>query len=255
MARLFSIKSWAFILVSALLAGGTAPARADDKPPSDRELATAVRRQLLKHGIEAGDNVTVTVADSVITLEGAVSTLAERMQAVRDAREAEERYRVVDRLAVAPSGLSDVQMEQRITDRIQSFVFYNIFDWVAPEVKSGTATLTGWVVEPWHQGQYVKLAARVPGVTAIKNEIRVLPVSVYDDQIRREAAREIYDDPLLQGYAYDISKPVHIIVDSGRVTLLGWVGSEAEKAWAASLVEFHTDAVDVVNDLVVKSKS
>jgi osmotically-inducible protein OsmY len=68
------------------------------------------------------------------------------------------------------------------------------------------------------------------------------------------AAREIYNDPLLQGYAYDISKPIHIIVDNGRVTLMGWVGSEAEKAWAASLVEFHTDAVDVVNDLVVKSK-
>jgi len=244
---------WVLALLTAWSAGAPAPARADDKPPTDAQIAAMLRHKLARHGIEAGGNVVVSVADSTITLSGAVPTLADRIQALRDAREAEERYRVVGDLSIAPSGLTDAEVTRQITDRIQHFVFYNIFDWVEPRVENGTATLTGWVVEPWHRNQYVKLVAGVRGVTKIKNGINVLPVSPYDDQIRREAAREIYDDPLLQGYSYNITKPIHIIVDSGRVTLEGWVGSEAEKAWAATLVEFHTDAVDVINDLVVKS--
>jgi osmotically-inducible protein OsmY len=248
------IASWALVFLSVWLVSGAAPVRADDKPSTDATLAAALRHRLAKHGIEAGGNVTVTVADSVITLQGTVPTLADRIQAVRDARETEERYKVTDELSVAPTDLTDAQITRHITERIQHFVFYNIFDWVEPKVENGTATLTGWVVEPWHKKQYLRLATGVRGVTKIKDAIKVLPASDYDDQIRREAAREIYNDPLLQGYAYDITKPIHIIVDNARVTLEGWVGSESEKAWATSLVEFHTDAVDVINDLVVKSK-
>ena len=46
---------------------------------------------------------------------------------------------------------------------------------------------------------------------------------------------------------------MHIIENNGVVYLEGTVTSEVEKSWAENMVEFHTDAARVVNDLKVAS--
>jgi len=57
----------------------------------------------------------------------------------------------------------------------------------------------------------------------------VLPLSDFDDRLRRTIANAIYRDPALSRYAGMGRAPIHIIVDNGHVTLAGTVNSDMEK--------------------------
>jgi len=63
----------------------------------------------------------------------------------------------------------------------------------------------------------------------VTNEIRVQPLSPFDDRLRRELLRRIYGDERFERYASWAHPPIHIIVDRGRVTLTGIVGSAVEQ--------------------------
>jgi len=52
----------------------------------------------------------------------------------------------------------------------------------------------------------------VAGVSKIENEIKVLPLSSYDDQIRVRALRTIYGSSNFNRYALGANPPIHIIV-------------------------------------------
>ncbi|HEV2445030.1 MAG TPA: BON domain-containing protein, partial [Candidatus Sulfopaludibacter sp.] len=69
----------------------------------------------------------------------------------------------------------------------------------------------------------------IEGVTEVVNRIRVLPLSELDDRIRMAAYRAIYSDPALTRYALQAVPPIHIVVDNGKLTLVGAVASEADK--------------------------
>ncbi len=229
-------------------------ARAAGPAPPDSVVASQVRHRLERVGLTAMSDLRVSVSGRTVTLEGAVPSLARSFEAEKEARQAAAGYEVVNRLTVTASGEPDSVLTREVDRRIDKYVFYTIFDWVRASTDHGVVTLDGWVVEPWRKQALVGIAAGVDGVRTIRNAIRVLPASEIDDRIRREAAREIYTDSLLQGYALDLARPIHIVVDGGVVTLEGKVGSEAEKSWAETLVQFHTDAVDVINHLTVSTK-
>src|SRR5689334_549146 len=95
---------------------------------------------------------------------------------------------------------TDEAIARDVTHRIRLYSGYEIFDWVEGDVVDGVVTLTGAVRLPQSQVDYTTLAQRVPGVKSVHNEIRVLPVSTYDDQIRRAAALAILRDSSLSQY-------------------------------------------------------
>ncbi|HXS98785.1 MAG TPA: BON domain-containing protein [Candidatus Limnocylindrales bacterium] len=64
------------------------------------------------------------------------------------------------------------------------------------------------------------------------NEIQVLPPSPADDRIRIAPYRAVYSQPGLDRYAMEAVPPIHIIVNNGRVTLDGAVGSRVDKQLA-----------------------
>jgi hyperosmotically inducible periplasmic protein len=70
---------------------------------------------------------------------------------------------------------------------------------------------------------------RIPGVAKVKNEIEVLPLSRFDDQIRRAELRAIFSQPMLQKYGWGAVPTIHIIVKNGDVTLEGVVNNEPDK--------------------------
>jgi hyperosmotically inducible periplasmic protein len=74
-----------------------------------------------------------------------------------------------------------------------------------------------------------RLAQRVPGVRSVTNDLEVLPLSNFDDQLRIQVARAIYRDPVLSRYGIQAVPPIHIIVDNGHVTLEGVVNNDMEK--------------------------
>jgi hyperosmotically inducible protein len=60
-------------------------------------------------------------------------------------------------------------------------------------------------------------------------------VSPFDDDLRYAIARAIYSSSAFWSYASMSNPPIHIIVERGRVTLTGVVGSEVDRMMARSL--------------------
>jgi len=147
---------------------------------------------------------------------------------------------------------TDEQIARNVTHAIRLYSGYEIFDWVEGNVENGVVTLTGAVRLPQSQKDYTTLAQRVPGVTSVRNEIRVLPLSTYDDQIRRAAARSIYRDPAFAQYAMQANPPVHILVENGRIELKGIVATPLEKQLIENRVRNSIIAFAITNNLEVE---
>ena len=131
--------------------------------------------------------------------------------------------------------------------------FYGIFDYVDGWIEDGVVTVTGYVTHEYKAGQMVELVSRVQGVTEIHNQIDVLPTSSFDDQLRASLARHIYGDVLTPHTRN--AAPVHIIVDSLRVTLAGTVFSEVEKRQAEHLARQTVGVLSVQNNLEVQGQT
>ncbi|HXG65104.1 MAG TPA: BON domain-containing protein [Blastocatellia bacterium] len=220
----------------------------------DATIKTLVEHRLIKEGVLRDNNIQVSVDDHVVTLTGKVRSHAERQRAEARARSVDDVNSVINRLEVAAPDRADAQIAADIAKEIRSFVFFDIFDWVEGEVKDGVVTLKGAVRESWRRSDYERLAETVEGVKEVRNEIRVLPVSILDDEIRVAVARQIYGDPMFARYANRSLPPIHIIVENGRVTLKGAVATPLERQVVESKVRSGVLAMDVMNDLKVESQ-
>lgn len=129
----------------------------------------------------------------------------------------------------------DMQLVDKVSTAITQYTRYTVFDDLGGSVDNGVVTLTGKVTMPYKRDDLEKRVARIDGVRTVKNEITVLPVSIYDDQLRARIARAIYGNPSFWNYATMANPPIHIIVENGRVTLTGVVLSQVDKLLAQSL--------------------
>ena len=146
----------------------------------------------------------------------------------------------------------DEKIARDVTHAIRLYSGYEIFDWVEGNVENGVVTLTGAVRVPQTQIDLATLAERVPGVTTVRNEIRVLPLSTYDDQIRRAAVLSISRDPNLAQYLMQANPPVHIVVENGRIELKGVVATTLDKRLVGDRVRNSIVAFEVTNNLKVE---
>ena len=83
----------------------------------------------------------------------------------------------------------------------------------------------------------------------------MLPVSSFDDQIRRAELREIYSFPSLQRYGMGTIPGIHIIVNNGHVTLEGVVDNQTDKDWAGIRANIVPNVFSVTNNLRVQGAS
>src|SRR5205809_244028 len=74
----------------------------------------------------------------------------------------------------------------------------------------------------------VERVAKVKGVQAIDNKVTVLPANQSDDRLRVQIANAIYRLPEFERYSM-ADPPIHIVVNRGHVTLIGFLRSEIEK--------------------------
>lgn len=155
-------------------------------------------------------------------------------------------------LSVEPSAQAARQrVLSRVADAIVSYPRYTVFDYVDGDYERGTLTLWGKVTQPFKRTDIERLVQRLEGVEQVVNEIEVLPVSTFDDRLRQDIARAIYGNPSFWQYASMPNPPIHVIVDRGRVTLVGVVQSEVERQLARSLAT-SLGAFSVTNNLMTE---
>jgi hyperosmotically inducible protein len=146
------------------------------------------------------------------------------------------------------SDRKDFQVAKDIARTVQRYSRFTIFDDVSANVKDGMVTLTGKVTMPYKRDDIAKRIAKVDGVRGVSDQIDVLPVSQFDDELRYRIARSIYNNSNFWNYAIMPNPPIHIVVEHGRVTLTGVVQSEVDRALARSLAT-QFGALSITNSL------
>ena len=131
--------------------------------------------------------------------------------------------------------------------------YYSVFDNLLYKVDGDKVTLMGQVVRPTLKSDAENVVKEIEGVSAVNNEIQVLPVSPMDDQLRRAVYRAIYGDTVLSRYGMSALPSIHIIVNNGKVTLEGVVDSESDKNLANLRANGVPNVFSVTNNLVVGS--
>lgn len=142
----------------------------------------------------------------------------------------------------------DLQVFKDVAKSVNRYVHFTIFDDVNANVTDGVVTLSGKVTMPYKRDDIMKRVADVSGVREVRDNIEVLPVSSFDDRLRYQIARSIYNNPNFWNYAIGPNPSIHIIVDHGHVTLTGAVQSEVDRMLARSLVN-QFGVMSVKNEL------
>ena len=126
------------------------------------------------------------------------------------------------------SNVSDRTIEQQVFKRILQLPRYGVFDLINFEVKNGVVTLDGKTISLGTRSEAANVVKRVPGVVSVVNNIDELPLSSFDDTIRRQLLRT-YAYNGLSRYFHSIRPDVRLIVDRGRVTLEGYVSNTGDR--------------------------
>jgi hyperosmotically inducible protein len=174
----------------------------------------------------------------------------------------------------AKSSVEDVRKE------LLQLPYYSVFDFLAFAYDRGTVTVSGFAYAPGLKHDAERAIKRASGVDTVVDQIVELPANPDDDQIRWTTYYKIYRDPFLSryapgggllwghrhGYAGPFSPyggafpglepagnyPIHIIVQNGRVMLLGVVDAESDKTVAGFRAREVPGTFNVDNQLVVE---
>ncbi len=143
---------------------------------------------------------------------------------------------------------NDLQVFNDVSKQVLTYAQFSVFDAVHAQIDNGVVTLTGRVTMPYKKNDIEKRVAKIDGVHQVINQIGVLPVSQFDDELRFRIARAIYGNSTFWGYGSMANPPIHVIVENGHVTLDGVVNNEVERMLARSLASSY-GAFSVTNDL------
>ncbi len=77
---------------------------------------------------------------------------------------------------------------------------YDVFDWLTFGVQGHTVILRGYASRPILKSEAERVVKEIKGVQAVQNDIKVLPYSTIDDEIRVQTLVRIYSQPTMRKY-------------------------------------------------------
>ena len=216
----------------------------------DNDIETRVTQQLTKK--QDFRNVQATTEDGIVTLSGTVNLYQQKLDAAKNVRKLDKVQGVRNLVAVSSSA-PDAELEAKLERKLHydRIGFDNLFNFVEVSVKDGVATLTGETRTDVGRDSALALANYMPGVKDVVDNIKVSPVSGFDDRIRIGAMRAIYRDPVLGRYASDPANPIRIVVDNGKLSLYGTVATAMDKQIAGIRASQVFGVFSVQNNLEV----
>jgi len=218
----------------------------------DQQIQQAVSAKV--HDSKQLRGVQSSVEDGIVTLSGTVNLFQDKLDTAKKVKKLANVTGVRNHITVAGENVPDAQLEQKLARKLAyDRVGYrdNAFNYFAIGVKDGVVTLTGETINDVARDSALATVQRMPGVKDVVNEVKVLPVSIFDDQLRIRTARAIYRDSVLGRYATDPVDPIRIVVDNGHVTLYGTVQNQMDKNIAGLRANGVFGAFSVDNKLAV----
>ena len=150
----------------------------------------------------------------------------------------------------------ETRLIREIRHQLVMLPYYGVFDDLSFRVDpDGTVTLMGAVTRPTLKSDAENVVKHIEGVTKVVNQIEVLPLSPEDDRIRMAVARTVSNQGGLFRYFMGAVPSIHIIVDSGHVTLKGFVDNEGDKTQARLAANRVPGVFSVTDELQVANSS
>jgi hyperosmotically inducible periplasmic protein len=144
-------------------------------------------------------------------------------------------------------------LEEQVRHELIMLPYYGVFDELSFQVSGNKVTLMGEVTRPVLRSHAENVVKLLPGVASVDNEIKVLPLSTFDDRIRWGELRAIYGNSVLSRYGQGAIPQIRIIVSNGQVTLEGVVDRQMDKNIAGMVANGVPGVFSVTNNLQVKS--
>jgi hyperosmotically inducible protein len=148
---------------------------------------------------------------------------------------------------------AEAKIAKEVRHEILMLPWYSLFDDIEFTVQGRTVTLSGFVTGE-HAGtksDVEKVVKHIEGVDKVINNIRILPPSPLDDQVRRQVYTALTRTGGLSRYFWEAAPSIHIIVENQRVTLAGFVNSESDKNLATLAANGVPGVFQVTNNLRV----
>jgi hyperosmotically inducible protein len=236
--------------LAMVLALGVQTVLARTTPTSAQTLAE-IQDKVYHAGVFKRGQVAVAYDQGVATLTGTVDNLGTKQDAERAARKVDGVASVVNNIRVEADDFTPRQMLEKARKQVVTYYAYGIFDNVQLEAQGNKLIVSGQVTQPFKKSDLGNILMRVRGVASLENNLEVLPVSPFDNNLRYRVARAIYGSNALFTYGNRAVPPIHIIVKNGNVTLEGAVGSKLDRQLAEFAARNAGLSFSVTNNLRV----
>jgi osmotically-inducible protein OsmY len=221
----------------------------DHRPaPTDDQVRSAVRDTLSQDlRLTRPDEISITVRDSDVILEGLSPDYYQKTTASQDARDVVGVRQVLDLVQIDLSDRRDAAVADSLkqslnTDYVLADTSIDVF------VDDGIATLTGVVQSPFAKEHAEDVATSILGVRDVINDIVVSPSVGYSD----EALKERIEDRLEANWlTRPVAPRIHVVVEDGIARLTGDLDSWIERMEAARVTRLVGGVTGVTNDLTV----
>jgi hyperosmotically inducible protein len=145
-------------------------------------------------------------------------------------------------------------LEDQVRHEILMVPYIGVFDNLSYKVDNGVVTLTGQVTQPVRKSDVENAVKRIHGVTAVNDQIEVLPLSPMDDQIRVRTLRTLLRSAPLDKYFQGVQPGIRIIVKNGNVALDGVVLNNGDRQIAYMAANGVPGVFSVINNLQIEPK-
>lgn len=147
------------------------------------------------------------------------------------------------------------QLAKKVRHELVTLPYYGVFDNLAYRINGSTVTLYGQVVQPTTKSGAEKRVRQLNGVSRVVNNIKVLPLSGFDNDIRVATFRSIARIGGLGRYLQGANPSLHIVVDGGHVTLEGVVSNKSDRTLANMAARRVSGTFSVTNNLRVEGEN
>jgi osmotically-inducible protein OsmY len=191
-------------------------------PPTDVEAVAAIRDAFRADPRVPAETVDFSVKYGVVTLTGFVRTLAQKLAAAEDARNAVGTWAVLNQLEVrAGTAISHENVQERVLARLRGNPSVNA-ERITVEAREGAVVLAGEVASTFERAAAERATAGVPGVTSVENR---LSIGTSQKNLRTDAELEDQIELALRWDPRVGADSIDVSVQAGVVTLRGEVAN------------------------------
>ncbi len=229
-----------------LLTAGFIAAADIEKGTSD-DVARRVEKEILDEKKVEIENLTVLHNNGTIYLEGVAKLFGSRYTAEQEALKVKGVTKVENQIAVTHGDVSDLDIETQAFSKIRSHLRGTPFDLVSVKVNHGYVTLMGNVRDQTLMKDAMESVIWIRGVRGVENKIEHASIAAGDERLRQGIYRRLRRE--FPQYFAGKDPSILILVNSGRVRLVGYVDSKASREKIGSIARSFGGVLSVDNEL------